>query len=124
MTAFLMADNAGSRPFRATVHRPSPKYDSFAVKRGEKAPPNDLEFRWKMGSKTLGDVVLTDDIELLGSARFLKSIEGLPGWSSVPVNLVLPTGQPVNGFHCLIITGRTGAFLQNRTTKLPAGPNK
>lgn len=121
---FLLSEKAGSRSFRATVHNPPAGYDSLAVKRGEQAPPKRLEFHWKMGSRTPGDIVLTDDAELLVTARFLKSIKELPGWSSIAVSLMLATGEPAGEFHCLVISGRTGSFLQSRTTKVPAGADK
>lgn len=121
---YLMSEKSGSRSFRATIRQTSSDYDALAVKRGERAPTTLLEFHWKMGARTPKDVVLTDDAEVLVSIRFLKSIEAFPGWSSIPVGLLLPSGESVKAFHSLVVHGRTGAFLQNRTTKLPAVAGK
>lgn len=123
VSALLMCEKPGSRAFRAT-RQISVEYDALAVKRGEQTPPSRLQFQWKMGSRTPDDVVLTDDCDLLVSVRFLQSIERLSGWSSFPVKLELPSGQVVEHFHCLVITGRAGRFLQDRTTKIPANATK
>jgi len=112
-----------ARPFRATSCDESKGYDAWAVKRGEQPPPRRLRFLWKMGRKTHGDVIWTDGSEMLVTARFLDAIANQPGWKSFPVQLTLPSGD-IEQVHSLVITGRVGAFLQHKTTKLPAGAER
>lgn len=113
-----------ARVFRATEYDELSGYDPRAIKRGEQPPPRRrLRFVWKMGRKTHGDFIWTDGSEFLVTSRFLQAIADQPGWSSFPVQLTLPSGD-IEEVHSLVITGRVGAFLQHKTTKLPAGPDR
>lgn len=119
----FLVDQAAARVFRATEYDEPKGYDPRAVKRGEQRPPDRLRFVWKMGRKTHGDLIWTDGSEILVTSRFLQVIADQPGWSSFPVRLTLPSGD-IEEVHSLVITGRVGAFLQHKTTKLPAGPDR
>lgn len=118
---FLLSSAA--RPFIATEYDEPRGYDAWAIKRGERPPPRHLRFVWKMGKKTHGDVIWTDGSEMLVTARLLNAIADQPGWKSFPVQLTSPSGD-VEEVHSLVITGRVGAFLQHKTTKLPAGTER
>jgi hypothetical protein len=116
--------NQAARVFRATEYDEPKGYDAWAIKRGEQPPPRrQLRFVWKMGRKTHGDLIWTDGSEILVTSRFLQAIADQPGWKSFPVQLTLPSGD-IEEVHSLVITGRVGAFLQHKTTKLPAGPDR
>lgn len=118
---FLLRE--GPRVFRATEYDEPKGYDPRAVKRGEQPPPRRLRFVWKMGKKTHGDLLWTDGSEILVTTAFLRAVAEQPGWKSFPVQLTLPSGD-IEEVHSLIVTGRVGAFLQHKTTKLPAGPDR
>lgn len=117
MTAFLLDENGSTTSFRAMAE-PRNLYDPFALKRGDASPPAALRFRWKMGSKNAGHVVWTDGAELLVSKPFIALLEKFSGWVAFPAILEGARKQISEEYFYLVVTGRCGRYLQNKTVRL------
>jgi hypothetical protein len=122
MTLYQLSEDFG-RSFRATLDS-ADDADFGKCLRAEIEIPKQLKFRWKMGAKTPGHLVWTDDWTILLSDQLRRRLRACSGWSSTRVTLLLPTLKPAGSYHLLSISGRCGAFLPHRTEKLPAAADR
>jgi hypothetical protein len=120
MTALLLSDplNGG---FRAELAHARRNHDPFAALRGEQQVPAGIEYKWKMGRKQPGKLVWTDGMELLACSALLDVLRPFSGWHSVPIVLALPSNGKVDGYERVVVTGRCGRFMPERSIKIPAG---
>lgn len=118
MTAFLLDEMSSKASFRAAAERPD-SYDPFEVKRGASLPRAALRFRWKMGSKNAGHLVWTDAAEILVSQPFVDALAGLSGWKALPIVLEGDRRRASKNYYYLVVDGRCGAFLQEKTAREP-----
>lgn len=85
--------------------------DPLAVTRGESAVAQPVRARWAMGASKPGDVIWTRLVHpILVSTSILDALSKLSctGWSTYTVDLVGKKGEPIDGYHGLVVTGRCG----------------
>ncbi len=87
-------------------------FDSRAFLRGEINPPFELRFKDLIGRRVSDGVSCSLSLPIVSERviQCLRDIEAT-GWKSIPITLRRKrTKKPVEGYHCLIITGRCGAL--------------
>jgi hypothetical protein len=78
-----------------------------------------LRFRWKSGSKRAGHIVWTDGMDMLVSDEFVRRIDGLSGWKTVPVQLEGEAHREGESYYYFMVTGTCGEFEQQKSVLLP-----
>lgn len=114
-----LAHDPGTPEFRAQMDMSLE--GAFDVLRGDVKPAAPVSGRWMMGRRvprdfiwtTLGVPVIVSDrvISILSAGEFL-------GWSTYPIDLVGPKGDPVSGYQGLVVRGRCGALQGERSTEI------
>jgi hypothetical protein len=91
--------------------------NSEAILKGGEQPLGELEFRAMKGSRP-ADVMGTTLLSLrLVSQRFADLLldNRFTGWHTHPVNLYDKKGNSIEGYQCLVVTGRAGPIDRSRS---------
>lgn len=105
----------GSRQgYIGQLQRPHP--DPYALLRGEASVTAPLVIRRYLGGERPRDVcAATYASPLFVSERVVELLAPFSGWSTYPIELYARDGQHVSGYYGLVVTGRCGPWVRERS---------
>ena len=116
---YRIADPGISSRFVADIELST--QDGLAALRGDRQIPTPVSVQWTMGRRTPDDFIWTTiAIPKIVSDRVIATFEHYKcsGWDTYPVALVGAAGEPIPGYHGLIVRGRCGPLQKHRSIEI------
>jgi hypothetical protein len=95
--------------------------DGLAALRGDRQIQTPVSLRWRMGRRTPDDFIWTTiAIPFIVSERVIAALEDCKcsGWDTYPIALVGAAGEPIPGYHGLVVRGRCGPLEKHRSVEI------
>jgi hypothetical protein len=88
--------------------------------RGQRHPIRPLRLEWAEGSRLMDYTGTTATLPEVVSQRFVDVLRenGVTGWSTFPIELHGKSGELIEGYHGLAVTGRCGPLQLDRSLSM------